>query len=85
MSDVVQIPRVPVRRSFVDPKPAWGRDSGGTLFLRCACGLCMGLDDHTVAADGTVSPSLHHPDDAHGGCGWHVFGRLLDWDGGSAA
>lgn len=41
----------------------------------------MNLDRlHVVEANGNVFPSLHH-DDA--GCGWHEWGRLLDWDGGS--
>lgn len=82
MSGVVQIPRVEKRQRNVEPMPAWGRDAGGHLWLRCKCGLPMGLDDHTVAADGTVSPSLWHQDDGHG-CGWHVWGRLLDWDAGN--
>ena len=31
---------------------------------------------HTVAADGTVHPSVVCP---WKGCTWHVFARLLDW------
>lgn len=79
MSDRVLIPKTDVRKRFVDPKPAWGRDAGGHLFIRCACGICMGLD-HEIDAEGNVSPSLWHDDP---NCGWHVHGRLLDWDGGT--
>lgn len=61
------------------PAPAWGRDARGFLFIRCACGLCLSLDEgHVIAANGEVSPSLHHddvkPDGDH--CGWHVYGTL---------
>jgi len=76
MSDIVQIPRAFQRKRNVEPMPAWGRTDAGDLWLRCRCGLPMGLDHHRVAADGTVSPSLHHDEPQ---CGWHVFGRLLDW------
>lgn len=66
------------RKSFEEPKPVWGIDSGGALYIRCGgCGVCVGFDEsHTIAADGTVSPSVHHDD---GQCGWHVFVKLLDW------
>lgn len=75
----VAIPFVDRRRSFEDPKPAWGRDAATRqVWVRCGvCGRCMDLDPgHTVAGDGTVAPSLFHDGD---GCGWHVFGRLLEW------
>lgn len=55
--------------------PAWGRDLYGDLWVRCVCGLAMSLD-HEVAADGTITPSIHHDDSA---CGWHVHGILLDY------
>jgi len=35
------------------------------------------LDDHEIAADGTVTPSLVCPDDH---CDWHVNGRLVGWE-----
>jgi hypothetical protein len=76
MSRVV-IPKTDLRRSFADPSPAWGREKSGELFIRCQCGLCMGLDLHTVEPNGDVSPSLHHDDPK---CGWHVYATLADWD-----
>lgn len=79
--DRIVIPRTDARKSFVDPKPAWGRDASGELFIRCGgCGLCMGLG-HEIAANGDVSPSLFHDSQE---CGWHVFGTLQDWDGGAS-
>lgn len=73
---MIEIPKTNFRKSFEEPMPAWGKDKQGKLFIRCECGKCMGLDNHTVSDDGTVNPSLHHdePD-----CGWHVWGKLLDW------
>jgi hypothetical protein len=76
MSGLVIIPRTDLRKSFVPPMPAWGRDTSGALFIRCACGICMGIDDHTVDAAGNVTPSLWHDEP---GCGWHVWGQLEGW------
>jgi hypothetical protein len=73
---MVSIPHDTTCKRNVDPKPAWVRDSKGRLFIRCECGLLMGLTHHSIAADGTVSPSLYH---AEPQCGWHVWGRLEDW------
>jgi hypothetical protein len=73
MSDIL-VPFTEVRRSFAEPKPAWGIDKGsGEVFIRCGgCGQCLNLD-HEILSDGTVRPSVHHdnPD-----CGWHVFVTL---------
>lgn len=43
------------------------------------CGRGIALCNHTIAADGTVSPSVVCP---HPGCGWHVFLRLDGWPAG---
>lgn len=61
----------------VEPMPAWGRSTQGKLYIRCKCGVPMGLEDHTIEDNGTVNPSLHHDDPE---CGWHVWGTLVDWD-----
>lgn len=75
----VELPKVQARKSLVEPSPAWGRDAGGEVFIRCSCGVCMNLDrEHAIDTEGNVNPSLHH---AEPQCGWHVFARLLDWDG----
>ena len=73
----VSIPKTDVRKRNVEPSPAWGRDQSGSLFIRCACGLCMGLDEHTISDNGEVTPSLFHDDPA---CGWHVWGTLEGWE-----
>ncbi len=41
-----------------------------------ACNHGMNIRNHTIASDGTVSPSVVCP---HPGCGWHVFVRLVGW------
>lgn len=78
MSDRVHLPRHDLRKHNVEPMPAWGYDAGMTPFIRCACGLCMGIGDHTVESDGTINPSVWHdvPE-----CGWHVMAILDDWMG----
>jgi len=42
------------------------------------CGTPFSLARHTIAPDGTVSPSVVCP---HPGCSWHVFLRLDGWRG----
>lgn len=61
-----------------DPKfvAEHGNGQESVLVLRCDCGKIIRLLGHTVADDGTLSPSLWHdvPE-----CGWHVMGRLEGW------
>lgn len=59
--------------------PVWRgstRDGVRSANVKCANGHIAGLQNHTVAADGTVSPSL---DCAVESCDWHVHGRLMGW------
>ena len=61
-------------------RPSWRgtRTAAGVRGANVACGnghVC-GLSAHTIAADGTVSPSLVCPVD---GCGWHEVVRLEGW------
>lgn len=85
--DRIEIPRTTGRKSYhrhgrvPGPQddatsPAWGIDESGEVFIRCACGMCMGLDHHTIDSNGDVNPSLWHDGDD---CGWHVWGRFLGW------
>ncbi len=57
--------------------------------IRCNCGRPCGIGLHHVHADGTVTASFFHDSTPHpeisypgGGCGWHVFLKLKDYDGG---
>ena len=78
MTGVVELPRVAgfTEADVADP-PVWWQAEGGEILIACGgCGLFHALKGWTVAADGTVSPSVWHNEPA---CGWHVFIRLLDW------
>ena len=57
----------------------WSMANQGVPIIGCNdCGGLVSLDkNHTIAEDGKVSPSIGCP-----WCGWHVFGKLLDWKGG---
>ena len=61
------------------PGPAWTTDADGMIYLRCGqCFKIMGSPlNHSIDADGTINASLVCVD-----CGWHVFGRLLNWTQG---
>ena len=74
---VVLIPFVFERRRNVEPMPAWGLEGDG-VWIRCKCGLVLGIDDHEIAEDGTVSPSIHHSEPGVE-CGWHVMAKLESW------
>jgi hypothetical protein len=44
----------------------------------CGVHLMLSRENHTVAQDGTVSPSLVCSN-TRDGCAWHVFARLEGW------
>lgn len=82
---MISIPHDPNPSVFSEdaPKPAWwrmGEDDPehfrpALVILRCGeCGKTSTLR-HSIADDGTVSPSLVCPH----GCGWHVWGCLEGW------
>lgn len=77
---MIEIPFIEVRKSFVDPSPAWGVDKGdGGIFIRCGdCKKCINLVSHKINDDGVVSPSVHHDEGSY--CQWHVHIKLLDWE-----
>lgn len=54
--------------------------SGGSIqvITRCSNGHIGALDDHEIAVDGTVSPSVVCQRE---GCTFHEFIRLEDWIG----
>lgn len=73
--DRLIIPRDDTRKDNIDPTPAWGFDAGGSLFIRCACGLCLNID-HYTNINGDVTPSILH-DPSEGG--WHEWVTLEDF------
>ena len=57
--------------------------------IKCNCGHISGIGLHHVHADGTVTASFFHDSAPHpdigyagGGCGWHVWLKLLDYNEG---
>jgi hypothetical protein len=94
MNGLTEIPHI---RSDEDTKPGWistvdGEGKPQRPVVRCQCGQYIGLTNHHVHADGTVTASffdtsqpfmwggkqVHNPN----GCNWHVFLKLKDYDGG---
>lgn len=57
-------------------RPMKRADGCPTAWFRCPNGRLGGLSAHTIAADGTVSPSVVCPQD---GCGFHDHIKLLGW------
>lgn len=89
----VEIPR----GDYESPGPCWianhyekdGQPVVLKPLIKCKCGRIIGIGLHHVHADGTVTASLFHDSAPHpdigyagGGCGWHVFLKLLDYDQG---
>lgn len=78
----VQIPKVSkTHRGSAGWFPVERAAQGRPPRVRVICGGCgkfhLTLSDHAIFKDGTVHPSLLCPDDD---CGWHVFGKLQDWN-----
>ena len=97
MSDIIEIPRAEPYSDatwWQPSHPAWMQaiDTEGRKVkptIRCNCGHWSGIGLHRVHADGLVTASFFHDaaphpeiDYAGGGCGWHVFLKLKDYDGG---
>lgn len=52
------------------------KGDAAAVWVACAeCGVRGSLEDHRIAPDGTITPSLVCPVE----CGWHVFARLVGW------
>ena len=67
-----------------EDKPGWldvqNKDKQALRpLIKCACGALLNIPRLHVHASGQVFASLHHVDPQ---CGWHVFGWLLDYQGG---
>jgi hypothetical protein len=80
---------------YDSPAPCWiptqRNDNGQPTkpLIKCNCGRIFGIGLHHVHADGTVTRSFFHAKEAlpdqgwpGGGCGWHVWLRLKDYDCG---
>ena len=76
---VVDIPKLapPTAAATIQPGPWWRWDDlaagGPRVEVKAPCGH-IGLLDHEVQPDGTVTPSLDCPR-----CSFHDHVRLLEW------
>ena len=87
----VEVPKILPGEPWAAVGARWspvGTEDGVALkpIIRCDCGRWSGIGLHHVHADGTVTASFFHDSHAHpeigyvgGGCGWHVFIKLLDY------
>ena len=64
----------------ISPKPGtWNRfkvPGGHSILMCCPNGHIGSLDDHDIATDGEVSPSVQCPDES---CDFHDMVRLESW------
>lgn len=65
----VDLARAPSWTGVVGP-------SGRTAHVKCGKGHIASLAEHTIAEDGTVTPSVVCP---WGGCDYHEFIQLIGW------
>lgn len=82
-STVVVIPRLPVGKAQAGGPgyalhPAWWRDDGGRVTVRCMCGHLMMIRDIQIDPDGRLWDVIECPTSK---CGWSVWSKLEDWDG----
>ena len=85
MEDVTEIPK----GDYDAPAPCWMPIRDCKPLIKCQCGKICGIGLHHVHADGTVTASFFHDAAPHpdigyagGGCGWHVWLKLMDYDCG---
>ena len=48
--------------------------------IRCNCGKYTNIMNHHVHPDGRITESYFH--NQYGGCGWHVYLKMIGWQGG---
>jgi hypothetical protein len=86
MAERIDIPKLtgPIPEKWEDRDTVWlflktphGRDEEHPTLICGGCGYISTMSNHTIAADGTVKPSLLCPNDE---CSFHVWGKLLAWE-----
>lgn len=53
--------------------------------ILCKCGEHTNIGNHHIHADGTITASYYHyraDRPKNPGCGWHVYLKMIDWNGG---
>jgi len=84
MDNLIEIPR----GDYDTTGPCWIPKNSRPLIV-CQCGKICHISLHHVHFDGTVTASFFHDANPHpdigyagGGCGWHVWLKLKDYDQG---
>ena len=76
---MIAIKKNPVMNAFIDVPLTWRRvllDGKATAGMTCSNGHYGLIDEHEIAADGTVTPSVVC---RHEGCAFHELIRLEEW------
>lgn len=86
MSNIIEIPKWDG-----DNAPAWveTKNPDGERVrpnIICQCGVGTDIGNHHIHADGRITTSYYHhfadrPKKMQG-CGWHVYLKMIGWDGG---
>jgi hypothetical protein len=83
VNHLVPIWRSSVAETHVASAPGTWSIWRGLVFLCCPeCGQTCRLDDHEIAEDGAIHPSIVCPTDR---CTWHMHARLDGWSAEDAA
>lgn len=88
MSDIIEIPKA---NAAHDNFPCWidtylpdGKRTRPDII--CNCGEQTHIGNHHVHPDGRITASYFHHrvhgDGETDGCGWHVYLKMIGWDGG---
>lgn len=62
---------------FHTPEPEY-RPFWSAMICCPECGKYLNAVNHTISADGQITPSLGHPSE-YGPCSWHTSPRLIGW------
>ena len=89
MNDVITIPKWDGSSEMKPPYWVNTFNSQGEQIrphIRCQCGEHTNIGNHHIHVDGSITASYYHyfadrPEKMQG-CKWHVFLKMLDWDGG---
>ncbi|MEQ9393290.1 MAG: hypothetical protein RLO03_13890 [Balneola sp.] len=82
MDNIIDIPKYDPKKSHSENSPSWIEEDGKKPIIICKCGRGTVIDNHTLHKDGRVTASYYHSESMPLGCGWHVFLRLKNWNGG---
>lgn len=82
MNNRVEFQRDQETDRFYRGKPGtWALTTDGSVVMTCpVCGNAGTIGTHSIADDGTVSPSIVCANGGAKGCSFHEFVRLAEWE-----